>query len=105
MIVSKNPFHIMSKPAGPDCNLACKYCFYLEKEVLFKGGKVHRMSDEVLEALQCWFDRAIRAYRAAATSSGGAINPDEAHKNVAFREKCQIIFGLRCVLLCLPIDN
>ncbi len=40
----------MAKPAGPDCNLACKYCFYLEKEVLFdENEKVHRMSDEVLE--------------------------------------------------------
>ncbi len=40
----------MAKPAGPDCNLACKYCFYLEKEALFNEQKVHRMNDEVLEA-------------------------------------------------------
>ena len=39
----------MAKPSGPDCNLNCKYCFYLEKEVLFNRDKVHRMSDEVLE--------------------------------------------------------
>lgn len=25
--------HLMAKPAGPDCNLRCDYCFYLEKEV------------------------------------------------------------------------
>jgi uncharacterized protein len=39
----------MAKPSGPDCNLACKYCFYLEKDVLFNGPKMHNMSDEVLE--------------------------------------------------------
>ncbi len=40
----------MAKPSGPDCNLNCTYCFYLEKEVLFADQNVHRMSDEVLEA-------------------------------------------------------
>ena len=40
----------MSKPAGPDCNLDCTYCFYLEKEAIFQEKKIHRMSDEVLEA-------------------------------------------------------
>jgi uncharacterized protein len=37
------------KPAGADCNIACTYCFYLEKGTLFSGGPVHRMSDAVLE--------------------------------------------------------
>lgn len=39
---------ILVKPAGPDCNLRCSYCFYLEKEKLFSPG-VHRMSLETLE--------------------------------------------------------
>jgi len=43
-------FHIMAKPAGPACNLACSYCFYLEKDVFFPGRAHHRMSDAVLEA-------------------------------------------------------
>jgi uncharacterized protein len=42
---------ILVKPAGPDCNLACGYCFYLEKEALFPETRVHRMSDEVLEEM------------------------------------------------------
>ncbi len=42
--------HLMAKPAGPDCNLNCGYCFYLEKEALFPEGERYRMSDEVLEA-------------------------------------------------------
>ena len=50
MLNKKRPFHLMAKPAGPDCNLACKYCFYLEKEVLFHEQKIHRMNDEVLES-------------------------------------------------------
>ncbi|MDG5798892.1 anaerobic sulfatase maturase [Marinilabiliaceae bacterium ANBcel2] len=40
---------VLIKPAGPDCNLNCSYCFYLEKAELFNKEKVHRMSDEVLE--------------------------------------------------------
>ncbi|MBN1846459.1 MAG: radical SAM protein, partial [Sedimentisphaerales bacterium] len=44
------PFTLLIKPAGPDCNLACTYCFYARKEALFAGGP-HRMSDKVLEAL------------------------------------------------------
>lgn len=50
MLNPKRPFHLMSKPAGPDCNLDCTYCFYLEKEAIFQEKKIHRMSDEVLEA-------------------------------------------------------
>jgi uncharacterized protein len=46
-INSRRPFHVMAKPTGPTCNLACRYCFYCEKEQLFAGRK-HRMSDEVL---------------------------------------------------------
>lgn len=42
--------HLMAKPAGPDCNLRCAYCFYLEKDALFPGVKRPRMTDEVLEA-------------------------------------------------------
>jgi uncharacterized protein len=40
---------LLIKPAGPDCNLACGYCFYRDKEALFAGTQSRRMSDEVLE--------------------------------------------------------
>jgi uncharacterized protein len=40
---------LLIKPAGPDCNLACGYCFYRDKEALFAGTQARRMSDEVLE--------------------------------------------------------
>lgn len=43
------PFHVMSKPIGPICNLGCAYCFYLEKEKLYDRPRGWAMSDEVLE--------------------------------------------------------
>ena len=39
---------VLIKPAGPDCNLACEYCFYLQKSDLFHENKVHRMAKTVL---------------------------------------------------------
>jgi len=40
----------MTKPAGPLCNLDCKYCFYLEKENLYHDVSEWRMPPNVLEA-------------------------------------------------------
>jgi uncharacterized protein len=48
-------FHVMAKPAGSACNLACRYCFYLAKGDLPGGPGVGRMADDVL-------DRFIRQY-------------------------------------------
>ncbi len=41
-------FHLMAKPTGAICNLACSYCFFLDKELLYPGS-TFRMSDEMLE--------------------------------------------------------
>jgi len=43
-----SPFHVMAKPTGPICNLACEYCFFLSKESLYPGDEF-RMDDELLE--------------------------------------------------------
>ena len=43
------PFHVMSKPIGPRCNIDCTYCYYLEKEKLFPSEKKFRMAPDVLE--------------------------------------------------------
>jgi uncharacterized protein len=40
---------VLIKPAGPDCNMACTYCFYLKKADLFSAAKTHRMSEDILE--------------------------------------------------------
>lgn len=51
----------MTKPAGALCNLACKYCYYLEKSKLYTNNPRHVMSDELLE-------RFTRDYIAMQTS-------------------------------------
>ena len=50
---TKMPFHIMTKPIGPICNLDCSYCYYLEKEKLFPSHRKaadFRISDATLES-------------------------------------------------------
>ena len=42
---------VLIKPSGPDCNLDCTYCFYLDKYQLFSETKTHPMSDAILEEL------------------------------------------------------
>jgi uncharacterized protein len=48
-MIAARPFHVMTKPIGPICNLDCKYCFYLEKEALYTDAK-WRMAPAVLES-------------------------------------------------------
>lgn len=44
------PLYVMAKPAGSHCNLACSYCYYLDKQRLYNpDDKRHLMSDEMLE--------------------------------------------------------
>ena len=43
------PLYVMLKPVGAHCNLACKYCYYLEKNKLYPTAQRHLMSDEMLE--------------------------------------------------------
>ena len=49
------PLYVMTKPVGAVCNLACDYCYYLEKSNLYTDTSRHVMSDELLE-------RFIREY-------------------------------------------
>ena len=51
MPIKKQLNSVLVKPAGPDCNLACTYCFYLEKADLFSETIVHRMNEKVLEEM------------------------------------------------------
>jgi uncharacterized protein len=50
MTSSQRPaqFHLLAKPTGAVCNLDCKYCFFLSKEMLYPGSRF-RMADELLE--------------------------------------------------------
>ncbi len=42
-------FQIFAKPAGGRCNLNCSYCYYFEKQELYKGSGIMMMSDDMLE--------------------------------------------------------
>lgn len=56
------PFHLLIKPVGPSCNLACRYCYYPQRDT--PPGK---MDDETLEAF-------IRQYIAAQPPGVREIN-------------------------------
>ena len=43
------PLYVMLKPVGAACNLACNYCYYLEKSNLYKHQPKRQMSEELLE--------------------------------------------------------
>ena len=44
-VAFQNPVYVMVKPAGASCNLACDYCYYLEKKNLYAESKRHLITD------------------------------------------------------------
>jgi len=46
-----SPIYLMAKPAGSLCNLACEYCYYLEKGKIYEreDARSKIMSDDMLE--------------------------------------------------------
>lgn len=42
-------FQVFAKPGGSACNLACRYCYYLEKKNLYREEPILRMPDDILE--------------------------------------------------------
>jgi uncharacterized protein len=65
---NRRSFHLLAKPIGPICNLACNYCFYLEKEMLYPhapGIASWCMPESILE-------RYIRQY--IASQPGQVVN-------------------------------
>lgn len=55
------PLYVMAKPAGARCNLACRYCYYLEKGKLYDDKPGEVMDEDLLE-------RFVREYIGAQTS-------------------------------------
>ena len=53
--------HILAKPSGATCNLACSYCFFLDKELLYPNSKF-RMKEEMLET---YIRQLIETHRSA----------------------------------------
>ncbi len=56
------PLYVMLKPVGSSCNLACHYCYYLDKKQLYPNDPRHILSEELLEEF-------IRQYIQAQTAS------------------------------------
>lgn len=50
MTRASRTFQVFAKPTGAVCNLACHYCYYLDRGHLYPGAESFRMSDEILEA-------------------------------------------------------
>ena len=49
MTLIESDFQIFVKPVGPVCNLACSYCYYLDKKNLFPENNRFLMADDLLE--------------------------------------------------------
>lgn len=57
-----SPLYVMPKPVGASCNMACKYCYYLEKKKYYPTDEPrHLMSEATLEEF-------IRQYIGATTT-------------------------------------
>ena len=63
-------FHLLAKPTGAVCNLACDYCFFLSKERLYPGSPF-RMTDEVLEEYIRQYLEAQQVPEASVAWQGG----------------------------------
>lgn len=51
-VTTKRLNSLVIKPIGSFCNLACQYCFYLEKHALYAGAVAsHRMNEATLEKM------------------------------------------------------
>ena len=57
----EEPMYIMLKPAGAVCNMACDYCYYLEKSKIYSETPQTFMSEQLLE-------RFIKQYIESQTS-------------------------------------
>jgi len=69
------PLYVMCKPAGSSCNLACEYCYYLEKSKMFAAPAGERptmvMSDAMLEDFTRLYLQSQTMPRALFTWHGG----------------------------------
>ena len=81
-------FHLLAKPTGAVCNLDCKYCFFLSKEMLYPGSRF-RMADEVLKAYIQQLLEAHRVPEVAVAWQGGEptlMGPDFFRRSVELVE-------------------
>lgn len=90
--MSHNPpprIHVLAKPSGATCNLACTYCFFLEKERLYPNSRF-RMSDEILENHIRQLIESHRSPEVTVAWQGGEptlMGVDFYRRAIAFQEK------------------
>lgn len=81
--------HVLAKPSGATCNLACSYCFFLDKEMLYPKSKF-RMSEHTLET---YIQQLIETHRSSEVTvawQGGEptlMGVDFYRKAIQFQEK------------------
>jgi uncharacterized protein len=63
-------FSLLVKPTGAACNLACEYCFYLSKDLLYPGSGF-RMTNELLKETLKQFLHAQQAPEINVAWQGG----------------------------------
>ena len=81
--------HVLAKPSGATCNLACSYCFFLDKELLYPNSKF-RMSEETLEAYIRQLIETHRSNQVTVAWQGGEptlMGVDFYRKAIEFQEK------------------
>lgn len=49
MTMISREFQVFAKPVGSNCNLNCRYCYYLEKKSLYPETDHFLMTDDILE--------------------------------------------------------
>ena len=64
-----SPLYVMLKPVGSRCNLACQYCYYLEKGKLYPEQAP--LSEELLETFICQYLEAQTMPQVLFTWHGG----------------------------------
>lgn len=69
-IIPPPSFHVMTKPRGAICNLDCDYCYFLSKEMLYKGSRF-RMALDLLEEYTRQYIEAQQVNQVTFTWQGG----------------------------------
>jgi uncharacterized protein len=81
--------HVLAKPSGATCNLACSYCFFLDKELLYPNSKF-RMSEDVLEDYIRQLIETHRSNQVTVAWQGGEptlMGVDFYRQAIAYQEK------------------
>jgi len=93
MVSPQNPLppriHVLAKPGGAACNLACSYCFFLDKELLYPNSNF-RMREELLETYIRQLIESHRSQEVTVAWQGGEptlMGVDFYRKAIALQQK------------------